>query len=158
MQMRLKSAAFGDGSMIPRVHTCDGRNVSPPLFWSGVPAEAKSLAILVDDPDAPGRTFMHWMVFDLPPTLTSLPEAIRPRREIEGGGTQGKNDFGNLGWGGPCPPSGTHGYVFTLYALSETLNLPERADREAFLRAIDGRVLSEAKLVGHYARSRGTRT
>lgn len=154
MELRLKSAAFENGALIPRLHTCDGRNLSPALFWSGVPERTESLAIVVDDPDAPGRTFLHWLVLDLPAATTSLPEGVPPRPAIEGGGIQARNDFGEVGWGGPCPPSGTHSYVFTLYALSTgKLELPARATRDDFLRVVAGRTLAQSRLVGLYARA-----
>ena len=157
MELRLKSAAFENGALIPRIHTCDGRNLSPPLFWSGVPPDTKSFALLMDDPDAPRRIFVHWIVTDLPPTLLQLPEGIKPRLEMDGGGFQGRNDFGDIGYGGPCPPTGTHNYVFTLYAMSDKLALSERATREDFLRAVGGRTIAQARLVGRYSRSRATR-
>jgi Raf kinase inhibitor-like YbhB/YbcL family protein len=156
MELRLKSAAFSNGGPIPRLHTCDGRNLSPPLFWSGVPDGTKSLCLMVDDPDAPRRIFLHWLVTDLPPSLLQLSEGIKPRVEMEGGGFQGRNDFGDIGYGGPCPPAGTHNYAFTLYALSEPLGLSERATRDDFLKAIGGKTLGQARLVGRYSRSRGT--
>jgi Raf kinase inhibitor-like YbhB/YbcL family protein len=157
MELRLKSQAFENGALIPRIHTCDGRNLSPQLFWSGVPVDTKSLSLMVDDPDAPRRIFLHWLVTDLPPTLLQLPEGIKPRFEMDGGGFQGRNDFGDIGYGGPCPPTGTHNYVFTLYALSESLALSERATRDDFLKAIGGRTIAQARLVGRYSRSRATR-
>lgn len=156
MDLRLKSAAFENGGPIPRLHTCDGRNLSPPLFWSGIPDATKSLSLMVDDPDAPRRVFLHWLVFDLPPATVSLPEGVKPRVEMEGGGFQGRNDFGDVGYGGPCPPTGTHSYVFALYALSEKLGLSERATREDFLQAVSGKTLAQARLVGRYSRARGT--
>ena len=157
MELRLKSPAFENGALIPRVHTCDGRNASPPLFWTGVPEGTKSFALLMDDPDAPRRVFTHWIVGDIPPTATGLPEGVKPRYEIEGGGTQGRNDFGDVGYGGPCPPSGTHNYVFTLYALSGKLELSDRARRDDFLAAVAGKTIAQARLVGRYDRSRATR-
>lgn len=153
MELRLKSTAFENGGLIPRQHTCDGKDLSPALFWSGVPPGAKTLALLVDDPDAPGRTFLHWLIFNLPATATGLPEGVPPRTAVEKDGTQGLNDFGNLGYGGPCPPSGTHSYVFTLYAVDATLELGPRATREDFSHAIAGHALGQARLVGRYTRA-----
>ena len=152
MAFVLKSSAFPEGGSIPRQHTCDGENVSPALSWSGAPERARSFALIVDDPDAPRKTFVHWVVFDLPGHATSLPEGVSPRGSIAAGGAQGINDFGNVGYGGPCPPSGTHRYVFTLYALDEPLKLSGRMTKDDVLRAIEGHVLGQAQLVGRYSR------
>ncbi len=152
MPFVLKSAAFENGGSIPRQYTCDGKDLSPALFWSGVPEKAETLALIVDDPDAPSKTWVHWVVFDLPATATGLPEGVPPRPTPDLGGTHGINDFGNLGYGGPCPPSGTHNYVFTLYALDTKLGLNARATKEDVLKAMRGHVLSEARLIGRYSR------
>ncbi len=152
MPFVLKSAAFESGGQIPRQYTCDGKDISPALFWSGVPEKAATLAFVMDDPDAPGKTWVHWVLFDLPATATGLPEGVPPRATLDPGGTQGINDFGNLGYGGPCPPSGTHNYVFTLYALDTKLGLKARATKEELLKAMQGHVLSQARLVGRYSR------
>jgi len=108
---------------------------------------------LVEDPDAPGKTWVHWVLYDLSPTATSLPEGVPPRPTVEGGSVQGVNDFGNLGYGGPCPPSGTHRYVFTLSALDRKLGLPARSTRDEVVAAMDGHTLAQALLVGRYTRS-----
>jgi Raf kinase inhibitor-like YbhB/YbcL family protein len=155
-QFMLKSSAFESGSFIPRLHTCDGKDLSPELFWSGVPAKTGSLALIVDDPDAPRKAWVHWVLFDLPATTTGLPEGIRSDKSLEGGGVQGINDFGNLGYGGPCPPSGTHSYVFTLYALFQKLGLPSGSTRSDVATAMEGHILAQARLVGRYSRSRST--
>src|SRR5512143_123775 len=152
MAFVLKSPAFAESGSIPRQHTCDGENVSPALSWSGAPEKTGSFALIVDDPDAPGRTFVHWVVFDLPARSISLPQAVPAQRSIQTGGAQGVNDFGKVGYGGPCPPSGTHRYVFTLYALDGPLALPGRASKEDVVRAIEGHVLGQARLVGRYSR------
>lgn len=148
----LKSAAFEDGGMIPRQHTCDGKDISPALFWSGTPDKTASLALMMDDPDAPRKTWVHWVVFDLPSTMTSLPEGVPPRATLEPAGTQGINDFGNIGYGGPCPPSGTHNYVFTLYALDCKLGLKFRSTKDEVVSAMQGHILSQARLIGRYSR------
>jgi len=153
MELRLKSAAFENGGTIPRLYTCEGKNLSPPLFWSGAPQGTQTFALLVDDPDAPGKSFLHWLVFDLPAAAAALPEGVPPHPVIEGGGAQGRNDFGDLGYGGPCPPSGTHSYVFTLYAVAGKLDLAPRATREEFSKSLQGRTLGQARLVGRYARA-----
>ncbi len=148
----LTSAAFSEGGSIPRQHTCDGRDISPALSWTGAPEKTRAFALIVDDPDAPRKTWVHWVVFDLPARATDLPEAVPPKEMIASGGSQGVNDFGKIGWGGPCPPSGTHRYVFTIYALDAPLALAARSTKQDVLRAIEGHVLAQAQLIGRYAR------
>jgi Raf kinase inhibitor-like YbhB/YbcL family protein len=152
MAMRIESSAFSEGGLIPRRHTCDGKDVSPPLSWSGTPEGAKSLALICDDPDAPGKTWVHWVVFNIPPAARHLPEGIAPGEPIPGGGTQGKNDFRKLGYGGPCPPGGTHRYQFKLYALDAELALPAGATKAELEGGIEGHVLGQATLTGKYSR------
>lgn len=144
----LTSTAFVEGEAIPDQYTfslegqCDGANLSPELTWVGAPANTQSFAVIVNDPD--GGDWVHWVQFDIPADATSLPEA-------EAGpaiGVKGENDFGKLGYGGPCPPSGTHRYIFTLYALDTTLSLPERATRFEVLTAMKDHVLGQAQLTG----------
>jgi Raf kinase inhibitor-like YbhB/YbcL family protein len=155
-QFILKSAVFENGSFIPRLHTCDGKDVSPALFWSGVPDKASSLALIVEDPDAPRKAWVHWVLFDLPATTTDLPEGVPAIPVLKGGGAHGVNDFGNLGYGGPCPPSGTHNYVFTLYALYQKLGLKPSSPRGDVVGAMQGHILAQARLIGRYSRSRAT--
>ena len=152
MALDLRSPAFSEGSRIPSKYTCDGKDASPPLSWTGIPAGGKSLALTCDDPDAPAGLWVHWVVFDLPPSATGLPEGVAATPEISGGGRQGKNDFRKIGYGGPCPPSGTHRYVFTLYAVDRTLGLPAGATRQDLLAAIKNHTLGEATLTGTYSR------
>lgn len=140
--MALTSTAFAAGQAIPKRYTCDGDNVSPPLAWSGAPAAAKSLVLIVDDPDAPGGTFTHWIVFNLPPATRSLPEAMKA---LPAGAGQGVND------GGPCPPRGRHRYVHQLYALDSRLSL-EKPTRKQIDAALQGHVLARATLMGTYQR------
>ena len=130
--------------------------MSPQLFWTGVPETTASLALMLEDPDAPRKTWVHWVLTDLPASATGLPEGVPPRPVIEGGGVHGINDFGNLGYGGPCPPSGTHNYVFTLYALDKKLGLPPRSTREEVGSAMQGHILSQTRLIGRYSRNRTT--
>src|SRR5262249_26009700 len=139
-----------------RAHSCDGRDVSPPLFWTGVPDKIAALALLAEDPDAPRKTWVHWVLFDLPSSVASLPEGVPPRPTLGAGGVHGVNDFGNLGYGGACPPSGTHNYVFTLYALDQQLGLPAGSTRDQVVAAMQGHVVSQTRLVGRYTRSRPT--
>jgi Raf kinase inhibitor-like YbhB/YbcL family protein len=151
MTIRLTSSAFSEGGLIPKQYTCDGADKSPPLEWAGVPASARALALICEDPDAPVGTFSHWVIHDLPPETTKLDEAV----SSESGplaGHQGKNDFGRVGYGGPCPPSGTHRYFFRLYALDALLNLGSAASRATVLKAIQGHILAEGRLIGKYSR------
>jgi Raf kinase inhibitor-like YbhB/YbcL family protein len=155
-QFLLKSTAFENGGRIPRSHSCDGKDVSPALFWTGVPERAASLALIVNDPDAPQGDWVHWVLFDMPASRRDLPEQVPPGDGIKGGGTHGLNDFGTLGWGGPCPPSGMHNYIFTLYAVDVLLGLRARATRDDVVRAMQGHILGQARLTGKYARGRET--
>jgi Raf kinase inhibitor-like YbhB/YbcL family protein len=148
----LKSSAFDNGGLIPRMHTCDGKNVSPPFFWTGAPERTATFALIADDPDAPRKTFVHWVLFDVPGTATSLPPGVPPKPLLEQGAAQGTNDFGDVGYGGPCPPSGTHNYVFTLYALDAKLKPRGRMSKQDLLDAMHGHILGEARLVGRYSR------
>ncbi len=137
--------------MIPRLHTCDGADLSPSLEWSGVPSEARSLVLIVDDPDAPAGTWNHWLLYDFSPSITALAQGYKPSAL----GKSGKNDFGKLGYGGPCPPRGhgPHRYYFKLYALSiPSLGLPEGAARADIDSAMRGHVLAEAQYMGRYQR------
>jgi Raf kinase inhibitor-like YbhB/YbcL family protein len=143
--MRLTSPAFPDGGEIPDRHTKDGEDLSPPLVWSGVPGGALSLALIVDDPDAPRGTWTHWIVIDLPPTMTSLREGATDLS----GGHVGMNDWERAGWDGPAPPRGRHRYEFKLYALDREIGLA-RPTRHEVERAMTGHVLAEAKLTGTY--------
>lgn len=152
--MNLTSVFEPDGRIPPRC-TCDGRDDSPALRWSDVPDNVKSFVLIVDDPDAPGGTFVHWVLYDLPPETRELPEGIPPRESVTGGGTQGLNDFGRAGYGGPCPPAGPpHRYVFTLSALDTRLGLAPRKRAADVRRAMQSHVLVEAQLVGRFQRAR----
>lgn len=124
--MKITSPSFQENAFIPSKYTCDGENINPPLVISDVSADAKSLALIVDDPDAPVGTFVHWLVWNIPPRVGEIKEGSLPEGSI-----QGTNDFGKKEYGGPCPPSGTHRYFFRLYALNQELNLPEGAKRRA---------------------------
>ncbi len=149
MSLTLKANAFANGAEIPRKYTCAGADVSPVLNWSGVTPAARSLALIVDDPDAPRGTWTHWLLWNLPAHLTSLPEAVSAEETLASGARQGKNDFGRVGYGGPCPPPGkAHRYFFKLYALDATLDLKPGAVRRELERALKGHVLSEAQWMG----------
>lgn len=146
--MQLTSPAFAPGGPVPSRYTCDGEDVSPPLAWDGVPEGAESLALIVDDPDAPGKIWVHWVLYALPPEMTGLEEGAVPA-----GAREGMTDFGRTGYGGPCPPSGTHRYDFTLYALDARLDLPPGATKSQLLEAMEGHVLAKSGLQGRYART-----
>ena len=155
--MKISSTAFADNGEIPAVHTCEGRDVAPPLQFGGVPAGAKSLALIVDDPDAPDpaapkMTWVHWVVYDLAPATAGLPEG----GALPAGARDGLNDWKRIGYGGPCPPVGRHRYFFKLYALDTTLSFAHPPVKHQLEQAMKGHVLAHAELVGTYAR-RGRR-
>ncbi len=138
--------------MIPPTYTCDGSDLSPPLSWSAVPAKAKSLALIADDPDAPRGTWVHWVAWNIPATVHDLPEGVPKRDTLPNGMKQGTTDFRSIGYGGPCPPSGTHRYFFKLYALDATLNLLPSTTKKDLETAMQGHVLAQSELMGKYAR------
>ena len=150
--MELKSSAFTAGEMIPQKYTCDGPDVSPPLSWSDVPAGAKSLALIADDPDAPMGTWVHWVAWNIPPNAHGLEEGMPKKDSLPNGMKQGTTDFRSIGYGGPCPPSGTHRYFFKLYALDTSLNLPPSATKKDLDKAMQGHLLQQVELMGKYAR------
>jgi Raf kinase inhibitor-like YbhB/YbcL family protein len=148
--MKLASSAFTEGQAIPRQYTCDGINISPPLEWTGIPKSAKTLAIVADDPDAPAGTWAHWVIYNLPADTMGMIENVPAMEEIKGGGLQGKNDFEKIGYGGPCPPSGTHRYFFKIYALDSELPLKAGATKADVEKAMSGHVLAQAQLMGTF--------
>ncbi len=157
MTLTLTSSAFDAGGPIPPIYTCDGRDISPPLAWSGVPEASRSLALICDDPDAPRGTWTHWVLYDLPADVTQLQEGIPPHEQVvlrPGGAAahQGRNDFGKVGYGGPCPPGGTHRYFFRLYALDDRPEMGSGATKEGLIGAMEGHVLAEGRLMGTYSR------
>ncbi|MEK6334286.1 MAG: YbhB/YbcL family Raf kinase inhibitor-like protein [Acidobacteriota bacterium] len=151
-ELKLTSAAFKEGQAMPHTYTCDGVNVSPPLEWSGVPATAKTLAIIADDPDAPGGMWVHWVLYNLPAENIGLVENLPATETLVAGGFQGKNDFEKIGYGGPCPPSGTHRYLFKIYALDIELPLKAGVTKADLLKAMDDHVLLQGQLMGTYKR------
>ncbi len=149
----LGSSAFKPGGDIPRKFTCDGPDVSPALTWSDPGANARSFALIADDPDAPVGTWVHWVVYNLPAGARKLAEGVPKQEEIQDGGRQGINDFGKAGYGGPCPPPGKpHRYFFKLYALDTTLNLESGATKKDVEQAMKGHILARAELMGRYHR------
>src|SRR5712692_689410 len=152
MNFNLTSTAFQEGQPIPRQHTCDGVNVSPALEWSGAPQNAKTLAIICDDPDAPSGTWVHWVLYNLPADRIGLGENVPATENVPGDGLQGTNDFQKIGYGGPCPPSGTHHYFFKLYALDGELSLKAGATKAELLKAMEGHIIAQTQLMGTYKR------
>jgi Raf kinase inhibitor-like YbhB/YbcL family protein len=149
----VSSAAFSEGGTVPKEYTCEGQDKSPPLSWSGVPAGAKTLALIVDDPDAPSGPFTHWIVYNLPGKISALPENLPKTRSVANGGIQAMNDFGRVGYNGPCPPGGSpHHYHFRLYALTTELHLANDAGARELSEAMRGHVLSSGETVGLFAR------
>lgn len=145
--MTISSPAFGDGEGIPVKYTCEGSNVSPPLVFAGIPLGAKSLALIVDDPDAPVGTWVHWVLWNIPPDTGGMAENSVPK-----GAVQGLNDWKQNRWGGPCPPSGIHRYFFRLYALDIVPDLMESANKAGLERAIEGHILARGEFCGTYRR------
>jgi len=153
MSLGVSSPAFAEGEPIPSRYTCDGENVSPPLAWRGVPDGAASMAVIVDDPDAPAGTWVHWVLYGLDPGLSELPEGVPTRPAVLGGARQGRNDFEDIGYGGPCPPGGQeHRYRFQVYALDAAPGLEPGATKADLLEAMEGHVLAEGRLTGTYRR------
>jgi hypothetical protein len=153
MRIRVTSPAFQDAGNVPRRYTCDGEDISPELHWDELPPETKSVALICDDPDAPGGDWVHWLLYSLPSQATMLPAGVPMRATLADGARHGKNDFRRLGYGGPCPPPGKpHRYFFRLYALDADLTLPAGASRDELLHAIKGHVLAEGQLMGRYGR------
>ncbi len=152
--MKLISKAFEHQDFIPSRFTCDGQNISPALNWTSPPAATKSLALICDDPDAPGKTWVHWVIYNLPPSTSSLSEAIAVGSKTPEGGLQGINDFQELAYGGPCPPGGTHRYFFKLYALDEMLDLKPGASKAELEAAMEDHIIDQGELMGYYSRNR----
>ena len=153
MRIQVNSTAFAQGQPIPSRHAYDQEDISPDLQWSGVPSTAKSLALICDDPDAPVGTWVHWVLFNLPPGTQNLPEGVPKKELLESGALQGTNDFGKIGYGGPCPPPGKpHRYFFKLYALDAMLNLKAGAKKADVERAMKGHILAPGELMGRYGR------
>lgn len=148
----LTSAAFEPGASIPTKYTCDGDDISPPLGWTDPPQDTRSFALIVDDPDAPGGTWVHWLLYNLPPEARALPEDVPPDAELSDGSRHGQNSWKRLGYGGPCPPSGTHRYFFKLYALDTLLDPDTVKDKEQLLQAIEGHILAQTELMGTFSR------
>lgn len=152
MELEIKSTAFEEGGSIPKKYTCDGTDISPPLSWTQPPEGTKSLVLICDDPDAPMGTWVHWVLYGLSPDILALPEDIPDKKEVLGGARQGTNDFRRIGYGGPCPPGGTHRYYFKLYAIDSEPGLSSGATKKEVLKSIEGHILAEGQLMGRYSR------
>jgi hypothetical protein len=151
--MDLTSTSFAEGDAIPKKHTCDAEDVSPELSWSGVPEGAKSLVMICDDPDAPVGTWVHWVMFGISPDANGLPEGVPDGESVLGGATHGRNDFGNLGYGGPCPPPGpAHRYFYKIFAVDIEPVLSAGGSKADVMQAIDGHIVAEGQLMGRYGR------
>jgi len=152
MEIKITSPAFKDGGMIPSKYTCDGQDISPPLQWENLPPKTKSIALICDDPDAPMGIWVHWVVYDLPGYTKELKENFPEDETLPDGTRQGITDFGKTGYGGPCPPSGTHRYFFKIYALDAPVDIVTMADKPKLLKEMEGHLLGQGKLMGRYKR------
>ena len=153
MALAVSSSAFQEGDKIPAQYTCEGQDVSPALTWGEPPAVTQSFALIMDDPDAPVGVFTHWVLFNLPVDSRGLSEAVPIQPQLPDGSLQGENDFGRIGYGGPCPPPGRpHRYQFTLYALDQTLDLKAGASKKQVIDAMQGHILAQGRLTGIYQR------
>ena len=152
MEIKITSSAFEDGGLIPAKYTCDGADISPPLQWDAVPEGTKSIALICDDPDAPMGTWVHWVIFGLPSETRELAENIPSDETLPSGAKQGTSDFGRIGYGGPCPPSGTHRYFFKIYALDTEIDLAAGVSKRELLKAMEGHILGQGQLIGKYKR------
>ncbi len=153
MSIQITSTAFPEGEPIPSRYTCDAEDKSPLLRWTDLPKGTRSIALVCDDPDAPGGNWVHWILFGLPPQITELPEGVPTMGDLPSGARQGKNSFGKIGYGGPCPPKGSaHRYFFNLYALDIEITLEAGATKKELLKAMEGHVLAGGHLMGTYQR------
>lgn len=152
MEINITSKAFKEGGMIPPKYTCDGNDVSPPLKWDSVPQGTKSIALISDDPDAPMGTWVHWVLYNLPPDKRELAENFPDDETLPDGTRQGVTDFGKTSYGGPCPPSGTHRYYFKIYALDTVIQSTSVLNKKILLKEMQGHILAEGQLMGRYKR------
>ena len=153
MELQISSSAFEEGGRIPAKYSCQGEDVLPPLRWDEPPGGTQSFVLIMDDPDAPSNIFTHWVLFNIPSATRQLPEAIPSTTQLSDGSSQGKNDFGEVGYGGPCPPPGRpHQYRFTLYGLDQMLELKAGASKKQVLEAMEGHLLGQGQLTGSFQR------
>ena len=158
MRLTITSTAFAHNGAIPSLYTCEGKDISPPLAWNGAPAGTKSLVLIVDDPDAPDpaapkTTWVHWVLYNIPASVSSLPEAVKATA-LPAGTREGVNDWDRTGYGGPCPPTGRHRYFHKLYALDNVLPDLQRPHKAALEKAMQGHMLAQAALIGTYQKGR----
>jgi len=153
MALAVTTTAFSPGSAIPMSYTCDGADASPELSWTGVPAGVQSFAVIADDPDAPRGTWTHWLIWNTPGQSRGLPKGVLKDETLDDGSSQGRNDFGRIGYGGPCPPAGRpHRYFFKVFALDAKLDVKAGANRNELERAMKGHVLAQGEVMGKYGR------
>ena len=152
MAISLTSNAFIEGAMIPQRYSCDGEDISPPMDWSNVPPDTRSLALICDDPDAPVGTWDHWVMYNIPAQVTSIQEGVADKPILDNGAVHGKNSWGRIGYGGPCPPSGTHRYFFKIFALDTLLDLKSGSTTSQLIDAMEGHILAKGQLMGRYQR------
>jgi len=149
----ISSDVFENGGNLSSEYTCDGSDISPALSWHTAPAGTQSIALIVDDPDAPGKTWVHWVIYNIPTNATGLPAAVPKNKTLDDGSLQGKNDFGRIGYNGPCPPPGqNHRYFFKVYALDTTLNLKSGATKSQLEASMSGHILAQGEMIGKYKR------
>lgn len=153
-ELTVTSESFSHNGMIPARYTCDGADISPHLKWSGAPLSVQSYVVICDDPDAPAGNWDHWILFNIPPGVTELPEQFTIAEKTSPGIMAGTNDFGTLDYGGPAPPSGVHRYIFKVYALDRTLPLREGVRKKELLGAMEGHILAKGEIMGRYTRKR----
>ena len=153
MSIQIISTAFTEGGMIPKIYTCEGKDISPPLTWSNLPDGTKSIALINDDPDAPMGTWVYWVVYNIPSSETGLKGGIPSEKVLTNGTKQGTTDFRRVGYGGPCPPSSTHRYFFKIYALDIMLELEPGVTKGQLLTAMEGHILGTCQLIGKYKRT-----
>jgi Raf kinase inhibitor-like YbhB/YbcL family protein len=151
-ELQVTSSVFEEAGMIPAQYTCDGESISPPLRWESLPEGTRSIALIVDDPDAPSGTFVHWVLYDLPPGVQELSAGMPGKETLANGARQGANDFGDIGYGAPAPPRGTHRYFFKVYALDAVTGLPPGQTKAQLLRAMEGHILAQGQIMGKYKR------
>jgi Raf kinase inhibitor-like YbhB/YbcL family protein len=153
MKINLKSESFKEGQLIPSIQTCDGKNISPELSWDKPSDKIKTFAIIVNDPDAPGGNFIHWIIFNIPDSILSLPSEVTPIKNIPEEASLGTNSFGHIGYNGPCPPSGTHRYFFKIYGLDTSIKLEAGAEDNDLIQVMKKHIVAEGELMGKYKRS-----
>jgi hypothetical protein len=152
MAWSISSPAFAAGGDIPRAYTCDGKESTPPLSWPDAPEGTQSITLILEDPDAPRGLWIHWVLYNIPANSHGLPEGLPMQRALADGSTHGKNSWGRMDYGGPCPPEGTHRYVFRLFALDTLLQIPSGATADQVRQAMAGHVIAEVELMGRYGR------